>query len=395
MKNLILTLIMLLALNSNAQTFTANETPVGLEHNTLFNANTRYNVTQTGSASLNLATLFDGRFAPSYTSIGPTTQDPTVILIEGLTNTHIQLGGWVGWATRYWEPKRFKIEGYDSYQSVNVWKTIVDYSAQDYTGGKKFIQKITSPGSYTKLRYTFFSGTGTNDRLGVSELYFIHPEGTGPYEGLLSSSTASNHWNNNNSDLYYSAGNIGIGTSTPSSKLELYGGGDLLIKGATNDAGDLVFQTNNSLQLGRIWSSTSGDSGLYLSSGDNISDLAISSTGDIGIGTLNTKGFKLGVQGKIAAEEVKVAIYSNWADFVFNNNYNLPTLKEVEQHIKEKGHLKDIPSAKDVKENGIFLGGMDAKLLQKIEELMLYTIEQEKRIENLESKIEKLLQIKK
>ena len=114
--------------------------------------------------------------------------------------------------------------------------------------------------------------------------------------------------------------------------------------------------------------------------------MRINSNGDVGIGTTNTKGFKLGVLGKIAAEEVKVATYANWSDFVFNKDYNLPTLKEVEQHIKEKGHLQNIPSADDVKINGFFLAEMNAKLLQKIEELTLYTINQEKRIENLEDK---------
>ena len=60
-------------------------------------------------------------------------------------------------------------------------------------------------------------------------------------------------------------------------------------------------------------------------------------------------------------------------------------------HIQENGHLKDIPSAEDVEENGVFLGEMDAKLLQKIEELTLYTIEQEKRIKNLEESNQKLI----
>ena len=102
------------------------------------------------------------------------------------------------------------------------------------------------------------------------------------------------------------------------------------------------------------------------------------------MGIKDTKGFKLGVNGKIAATEVKVATYSNWADFVFKEDYHLPTLTDVENHIKEKGHLKDIPSAKEVEQNGFFLGQMDAKLLQKIEELTLYTIAQEKKIKALE-----------
>jgi len=106
--------------------------------------------------------------------------------------------------------------------------------------------------------------------------------------------------------------------------------------------------------------------------------------GKVGIGTTDTKGFELGVNGKIAANEVKVATYSNWPDFVFKNNHNIPTLTEVENHIKENGHLIDIPSAKEVEKNGFFLGEMDAKLLQKIEELTLYTIEQEKKIEKIQ-----------
>jgi len=111
---------------------------------------------------------------------------------------------------------------------------------------------------------------------------------------------------------------------------------------------------------------------------------------DVGIGTRDTKGFKLGVKGKIAAEEVKVALHSQWPDYVFYDNYELPTLKEVESHIKEKGHLKDIPSAEEVEKNGTFLGEMDSKLLQKIEELTLYTIQQEKKIQNLENENEEI-----
>lgn len=103
--------------------------------------------------------------------------------------------------------------------------------------------------------------------------------------------------------------------------------------------------------------------------------------GNVGIGTVNTHGFKLGVNGNVVANEVKVAVYPNWSDFVFEKNYDLPTLQEVEKHIEEEGHLKNIPSADEVAKNGFFLGDMNAKLLQKIEELTLYTIEQEKKIQ--------------
>ena len=108
--------------------------------------------------------------------------------------------------------------------------------------------------------------------------------------------------------------------------------------------------------------------------------------GSLGIGTTNPNGWKLAVNGKIRAKEIKVE--TNWADYVFEDEYNLPTLQEVEQHIKEKGHLKNIPSAKEVEKNGVELGEMNKLLLEKIEELTLYTIAQEKRIQALEKKLE-------
>ena len=111
--------------------------------------------------------------------------------------------------------------------------------------------------------------------------------------------------------------------------------------------------------------------------------MIINELGYVGIGTIDTKGYKLGVKGKIAAEEVKVALYNSWPDYVFEKEYKLPSLKEVENHIAEKGHLQNIPSAKEVNENGIHLGEMNAKLLQKIEELTLYMIEQNKKTELL------------
>ena len=125
----------------------------------------------------------------------------------------------------------------------------------------------------------------------------------------------------------------------------------------------------------------------------------VKTNGNVGIGTTNPDSWELAVNGKIRAKEIKVE--TGWSDFIFEDEYKLPTLQEVENHIKEKGHLKDIPSAKEVEKNGIFLGAMDAKLLQKIEELTLYTIAQQKEIERLKliekrlSKIEKLLESKK
>ena len=102
---------------------------------------------------------------------------------------------------------------------------------------------------------------------------------------------------------------------------------------------------------------------------------------NLGIGTFNTSSYKLAVNGKIRANEIKVE--TGWADYVFEEGYELPTLEEVEKHIKDKGHLINIPSASEVEENGIHLGEMNKLLLEKIEELTLYTLAQEKEIQEL------------
>lgn len=100
--------------------------------------------------------------------------------------------------------------------------------------------------------------------------------------------------------------------------------------------------------------------------------------GNLGVGTVDTKGYKLAVAGNMIAESIKVQLAGNWPDYVFAKSYQLPTLNEEEKHIKEKGHLKGIPSAEEVKANGIDVGEMNAKLLQKIEELTLHLIDQNK-----------------
>lgn len=96
--------------------------------------------------------------------------------------------------------------------------------------------------------------------------------------------------------------------------------------------------------------------------------------------------YKLYVEDGIITEKIKVANASdavNWADFVFDNNYELPMISEVEEFIKKNRHLPEIPSAEEVAKNGIDVVEIESKLLQKIEELTLYIIQQQKEIEKL------------
>ena len=91
--------------------------------------------------------------------------------------------------------------------------------------------------------------------------------------------------------------------------------------------------------------------------------------------------YTLSINGKMRANEVKV--YTGWADYVFEDDYELRSLKAVEKFIKKHKHLPDVPSAKVVEKNGIFVGEMNATLLRKIEELTLYMIDLKKEVETL------------
>lgn len=101
--------------------------------------------------------------------------------------------------------------------------------------------------------------------------------------------------------------------------------------------------------------------------------------------------YKLAVSGGILTEKVRVATNGTpfWADFVFEPTFKLKSLKEVESFIKENKHLPDVPSISDVTKNGIDLAETQAILLQKIEELTLYIIQQDKEINKLKKRIAK------
>jgi hypothetical protein len=123
--------------------------------------------------------------------------------------------------------------------------------------------------------------------------------------------------------------------------------------------------------------------------------LSIQQDGKVLIGNPALSGFMgtpgsylLYVQQGILTEKVRVAVCTsaNWADYVFDEKYDLKTITELESYVKANKHLPNVPSANEVVKAGIDVATMDAKLLEKIEELTLYIIEQDKRIEKLEKK---------
>ncbi|UTX48311.1 cell wall anchor protein [Chryseobacterium sp. MA9] len=140
---------------------------------------------------------------------------------------------------------------------------------------------------------------------------------------------------------------------------------------------------------------SSGISRVRFSDAVHKSLMVLFNTGKVTVGTDqydNDSNFIFYVSKGIKAEQIKVEnpATNGWADYVFKKGYKLRSLEDVEKHISEKGHLPNIPSAKEVEKEGINLGEMDAKLLEKIEELTLYSIEQNKQLKSQSEEIKEL-----
>ena len=196
-------------------------------------------------------------------------------------------------------------------------------------------------------------------------------------------------------------GNVGIATASPDAKLHVKNVNgtalDAHLEGFTLIDGDnasVLFGTNTGASHGE-WGIEYNDygsiSGLnfwkpFGSNGFGNYFLFISDQGNVSIGTDDSKGYKFAVKGKMIAEEIVVKLHGNWPDFVFKKEYGLMSLEDVECFIKENSHLPNMPSASEVEEAGIPLGEMNAKLLQKVEELTLYVIELKKEIDELKDK---------
>ncbi|REC48045.1 hypothetical protein [Chryseobacterium pennipullorum] len=208
-------------------------------------------------------------------------------------------------------------------------------------------------------------------------------------------------------------GNIGINTSSPQEKLSIHGkhiGSTILVHADNggNAPGDLmlwasepgmtysgvglgnnIINYTNGLSMERINSSKGGS---YIRLLDNeINFNLVSSTGVKQQTLVLHSNGNASLQGKFESKEIKVT-QTPTADFVFDEAYNLPKLEDVEKHIKEKKHLPEIASAKVMEKEGVNVGEFQIKLLQKIEELTLYSIEQNKQLKSQSGQIKQLQQ---
>lgn len=248
-------------------------------------------------------------------------------------------------------------------------------------------------------------------------------------------------WLTNGTTLYYSGGRVGIGTSGPLGALQVigdttylqglnlgFGAGTAVIKtdapskeiafqvGNTemarlNASGNLLVgwlsQSNTAFRLdvnggARVQSVSLGlGTGLAVVNTDastkpisfqigNTEYARLLSNGSFGIGTTDTKGYLLAVNGSAIFTSAWVKPYANWPDYVFNKDYQLPSLASVAEYIKAHNHLPDLPSADSVAKKGIDLGGGQMTLLKKIEELTLYLIQQNEDLSKVTDQLAKL-----
>ena len=180
------------------------------------------------------------------------------------------------------------------------------------------------------------------------------------------------------------SGNVGIGTTSPSTKLHVIGNscfdGNLGV--GTASPSTKFHVVGNSYFNGNLCVGISSSSYKFHVVGATLLN------GNVNIGTSSSTA-SLTVAGIVNAREVKV-IANAGADFVFAHDYRLRPLAEVEQFITTNGHLPDIAPADNMVQNGVNMGELQIQLLQKIEELTLYAIEQQKQIEKLKKEIETL-----
>lgn len=203
--------------------------------------------------------------------------------------------------------------------------------------------------------------------------------------------TTGNHISNSNS------GNVGIGTTAPAQKLDVRG--HMVFEVGGNPA---IYTGIASSELNRyllVMNSTGHESASGLKAGGILvadvynyaspskNDLIVK--GRVGIGTANPD-YSLTVNGGVHAREVRVDLSIPGPDYVFEKEYQLLSIEELQTYIDKHGHLPDVPSANEMKRDGVELATMNLVLLKKVEELTLYVIEQDKISRELKERIKAL-----
>ena len=200
-------------------------------------------------------------------------------------------------------------------------------------------------------------------------------------------------YNNHGGKVVFPGGNIGIGNSTPDRKLVVQSG-DIVLGNLAGGGDKRLFLTSSRnehyITANSWWTEfVSHDNEGWRFRDANSTSITFNTdgphifhNGDVGIGTTPESGDKLAVNGKISSKEIQVEIAPGAGpDYVFKEDYDLRSLEEVQSQIEMNGHLPEVPSAQEMETEGVELGEMNMILLKKIEELTLYLLDQNKRLD--------------
>lgn len=326
--------------------------------------------------------------------------------------------------------------------NAQTWLGSTTGTGNAYRSGNVGIGNTTAPSAQLHISTTGaipFFAERTSGQINGVKMYFS----SNPATGITAGSGTTVFQNTSTvSDFLFmptpttagliikSNSNVGIGTTAPACKLHVLGATSTgLVSYFANATNYSVFLTAGTIGGGYNSLTKPNDNGIFFDNGtagnapgngfviapwSNTVGGGIridGGTGNVGVNTNNATakltvngnmligdpgtvnlpaGYGLYVQNGILTSKVRVSVVNSgtWADYVFAKDYKLKGLSEVESFIAANKHLPGVPSASEVEKSGIDVVEMDAKLLEKIEELTLYIIEQNKRIENLEKKIQ-------
>lgn len=199
--------------------------------------------------------------------------------------------------------------------------------------------------------------------------------------GISKVYAVSGQWSSNGNKIFYNDGDVGIGADYLNGKLGIRQGQGVPWITLRQPNYDSEYYLHNSGSGARLeFATKDGTNGQI-----HWQVFQIQRNGDIFMG-YNNDPVDVYLNGSLRTKQI-IVTNNGWADYVFEPDYKLKTISELESYVKENKHLPNVPSAKEVEQNGLSVADMQTKQMEKIEELTLYVIDLQKQVEELRAKV--------